>query len=78
MTEIEVLPRCTVCRSAILDALAIDQNFDRTYVADEVACIGVGLGQRGGRDPRVVLRRLRDRCPSQACNSNKVIGSLAL
>ena len=44
MTEIEVLPRGTAGGSTTLDALAIDQNFNRAYVAGEVARIGVGSG----------------------------------
>ena len=56
MAKIEVLPRRSTGGSAVLDALTVDQHFDRAHVAGEVAGIGVRPGQRRGQDLGVVLR----------------------
>jgi hypothetical protein len=54
--QIEILPRLACGRRTLLDSLAIDQDFDGADVARKVAGIVIGPGQRGRRDPGVVLR----------------------
>src|SRR5437879_891910 len=85
VAKIEVLPWGALSRGATGDRVSVDEHLDRAHVASEIASVVVRLCQRRRRDARIVLSRFRrtvpkpgERCPSQACSSKSVIGSLAL
>lgn len=76
--EIVLLPWCFISDRVGGDGVAVDEDLDGADVAGEVPGVGVGPRERGGADFRVVLGDRGERWPSQACSSNRVIGSLAL
>jgi hypothetical protein len=55
--EVVELERSAVACVAVGDCVAVEEDLDRADVAGEVAGVGVGLGELGRGDPRVVLRR---------------------
>jgi hypothetical protein len=77
--KVVVLPWLTGRCGAGGDGVPVDEDLDRAEVAFEVAGVVVCLGQSVRSDLGVVLGGAEFAvCPSQACNSNSVIGSLAL
>ncbi len=78
MAEVVVLPGLSAGRGARGDRVAVEEDLDGAHVAGEVPGFGVGLAERVQGDLRVVLGGDRCPSPSQACSSNRVIGSLAL
>src|SRR5207244_7700811 len=58
VTQVEVLPGCTLGRCAAGDRLSIDKHLDRTYVPRKIASVVVCLGEGRRRNARVVLGRL--------------------
>ena len=78
MAQVVVLPGFAAGCGAGCNRVAVEEDLDGADVAGEVPGLGVGLAERVRGDLRVVLGGGRLRCPSQACSSNRVIGSLAL
>ena len=59
MPEVVELERSAAGGLAVGDRVAVEQDLDRADVSREVPGVGVGLGQGGRGDPRVVLGGVR-------------------
>ena len=78
VSEVVVLPGLAGRGGAGGDRVAVNEDLDGAYVAGEVPGVLVSLGQGVGADLCVVLVDSGERWPSQACSSNRAMGSLVL